>query len=217
MQYLPRLTILVVVLMLSACINKAAIRPPDVLNDRAGHAVIVFSTSSVTQSLSFAVAINLYSVGDNGELQPVPGDRAVLGYYVDNPYHKFDIAPELANLMWRTVPPGRYRISVGHFNGYQCLESAPTYDFTVSADQIVYLGDFHRDGSTLELINNYARDIDYFRTHADNASTVPITTAKVYITNVEYGCQWDPVHGVIPLIVRINLADPNGSPSGGQQ
>jgi hypothetical protein len=207
-----RLALVASVPTLAACVNQGAQHPDTVLQKMTPNSsVLILSTSSTSPknslaSISSGLSLVISRLKDDGS------SETITAFFLDASAKPIDIPESNVGVDWRALPSGKYVITVGRYNRYECLNAAPEYYFSVSPGQVLYLGDFHRDGHSLELQGSYFRDVSFFRGHANSATDVDVAPVPVTIKNVDYMKAYPNYH--CSSVFFTYLADPHGSPAG---
>ena len=97
---------LTVLLLLSGCFSKGAIRPPDILRQSSGKSIVMLSTSARMNSVSFAQSVAIMKVGDDGKKIPITA------YFTDNAFEKPDMPEDHTNFRWLALDPGAYVVEM---------------------------------------------------------------------------------------------------------
>lgn len=212
---IARVLVIVALPILSSCVNTQTMHPDDILQKTPPtSSIVIFSTLSKDRCLGFCLSENIFHINDDGKPGPIPGEKYGTAYYLGHPHNAADIPTADVNVDWRTLPPGRYVFVLGTFNPNECIWAAPEYYFSVAPGRVLYLGEFHRYGSTLALEGHYSRDLGYFRAHAIAANAVKALTATVTIKNVTYVSIKKHNFSSCRTVFHVSLVDPHGTDAG---
>ena len=114
--------------------NARTVNMTELPKDRA---VIILSTGAAERCISFATILKVSPAG-------TPYNKGgVAAFYVDAYTIKSDFADHQGNLQTVSIPAGSYYLSPWAVNPYLSAVKVPKAEFSVSAGEVVYLGEYY--------------------------------------------------------------------------
>jgi len=167
-----------------ACAREA--KSPDFTAvDLQSKGLVLLSTSAAKTSRASATALDLERVVmKNGKRT----FKKVDTFFMDNPVIKSDSTTEQMNAHWRALEPGEYRLKQVPVNPFDCILHAMTMPFTITAGQLLYLGEWRVAKGEITRQDNYARDYTLFESKSKGEKPAAFTPLVIVPVFEDHNC-----------------------------
>lgn len=146
-----RVTLLLVTI-LAGCANYGRVMHQGLAQPPAGRGIVVFSTGSTRPNIANATSLTV--------MDSTTRKERGTGVVLEGGLRPSDFEGQHGNVRSLMLDEGTYYFGITAVNPYYCIGARPLYRFRVKRGELIYLGSFLVDGSSLLHLSTEHRERD---------------------------------------------------------